>query len=686
MPRGRKIPIIVCIDVEPDARVVDRSERAPWLGLERVAELFSVVRSRVVAATGSPARFSWFVRMDPQVTETYGSEEWAVTRYARLVEEWRRHGDSIGLHTHPWRWSDAHRTWVHDVGDQAWVEHCVRVAFEAYERSMGEPCRAFRFGDRWFNDATVDLVERLGARFDLTLEPGRPALAKLAADELATGSIPDTFSVPCIPFRRSRADFRRPDPARRAGLWMIPMSSAPVETTATNGAPVEHTTLGMWIEPSTFARAAARLLESLPDPYLALVLRSDLPIRAEVSRFFDNLDWLLRHQLADRFVFSTPEEALETMGLDARRTPRRPQDATLLAEPSSPWRAELAVEMPEVLPAGQTVGACVIATNVGRLTWYPHLGKWPRLALGYHVHDRSGRTRIWDGARTPLGRPVPPGERIALSGRFQAPEEPGEYQVEWDVVSEGECWFGLRGSKTAATPIRVVAPTDRAPADIKVAVAVRTWNVLQTGRRDAFERTLSSLRHAGHPFELVLVDNGSTDGTARLVRDLGGYAAPRIGDNNDAGWGMNVAIHRALRHEPDIVVFSDDDIAWKPRFLAKLVRFWTHAPEDVALLGGYVEPQWEWNTVRGVIDCGGTRALVRDTAPGGSWSFLARNWTRIGPVAADNHADMSACVRLRAAGLRVCQTDLAEHIGWGRSTWGNQPAGGVPIDRKGFGL
>jgi hypothetical protein len=47
-------------------------------------------------------------------------------------------------------------------------------------------------------------------------------------------------------------------------------------------------------------------------------------------------------------------------------------------------------------------------------------------------------------------------------------------------------------------------------------------------------------------------------------------------------------------------------------------------------------------------------------------------------------ADYRACLRLRRAGFRVAQADLALHLGMGFSTWGNKTPPGHPIDERAF--
>jgi hypothetical protein len=169
--------------------------------------------------------------MDPQIASTYGSSAWVVTRYGSLIENIKRAGDGIGLHMHAWRWDDSLNEWRADFASQDWVEFCVRMGFESFSKSLDERCLYFRFGDRWMNNETVRLIENLGARFDLTMEPGQTVAG---IDEPFSGSFLDCSQVPQRPYRPSKTDFRRPGKYLRRGLWIIPLSVGPADWPASS--------------------------------------------------------------------------------------------------------------------------------------------------------------------------------------------------------------------------------------------------------------------------------------------------------------------------------------------------------------------------------------------------------------------------------------------------------------------
>jgi hypothetical protein len=218
----KKIPIVICIDVEPDLRAIDPNVAADWIGFEKTFEFFGALRPRLEAVTGSAAHFSWFVRMDPQIAHTYRDPAWPIGRYRRIFDHVAARGDEIGLHTHSWRWDEGFAGWISDMGNQEWVDYCIRMSFAAFEQALNRPCQSFRFGDHWMNNATLELVERLGACFDLTAEPGQMSLF---ITEPYTGSPPDYSLVPREPYRPSKLNFAECSDSRSRGLWEVPLST-----------------------------------------------------------------------------------------------------------------------------------------------------------------------------------------------------------------------------------------------------------------------------------------------------------------------------------------------------------------------------------------------------------------------------------------------------------------------------
>jgi hypothetical protein len=75
------VPVLVLIDVEPDGFFIERTKNVPWSGFERATQVMAGVRQALSHATGRDAHFTWLVRADEQIAETYGSAGWAFERY-----------------------------------------------------------------------------------------------------------------------------------------------------------------------------------------------------------------------------------------------------------------------------------------------------------------------------------------------------------------------------------------------------------------------------------------------------------------------------------------------------------------------------------------------------------------------------------------------------------------------------
>jgi hypothetical protein len=193
----KSLPVFLCVDVEPDEGTFSPDDPPPWRGFELLWKYLGDLRPRLTEVTGERVRYLWFLRMDPQVEMAYGSAAWAAQAYGALFEEARERGDALGVHPHAWRWDRPTGGWIADHADARWVERCVADSFEAFRSQFGYPAELHRFGSRWLSDETVDQVQRLGARFDLTPEPGEPAVGPGDRQGARwTGWLPDYRTVP----------------------------------------------------------------------------------------------------------------------------------------------------------------------------------------------------------------------------------------------------------------------------------------------------------------------------------------------------------------------------------------------------------------------------------------------------------------------------------------------------------
>jgi len=200
---------------------------------------------------------------------------------------------------------------------------------------------------------------------------------------------------------------------------------------------------------------------------------------------------------------------------------------------------------------------------------------------------------------------------------------------------------------------------------MRTAVCILTYN-----RKDLFLRCLSSLANSGAAHDLILVDAGSTDGTAEIVAGMGGILESQP---NTVGNCMNIAIQAGLDTGAELIIFSADDYEYRPEWLVNLHDFWQHAPADVAMATCHLEPAWAWNGVTEAGNAGRQRYAIRETVPGSNWTFRRETSGLILPIDnATGGEDLAVCNRLKAAGLKLAALDLAIHTGEQCSIWGNE--------------
>ncbi|MET1000230.1 MAG: glycosyltransferase [Acidimicrobiia bacterium] len=306
------MPVVLTIDVEPDRRRTDRDHASTPFGFERILELEPRMRDQLSRLSDSDARFTWCLRMDPQIADTYGDAAWFATEYEK---QWSRVADArdvIGLHPHSWRWRDG---WVSDQGDDDWVAHCMQLAMHTYQSTFRRPCAVYRHGDGFMSNALARQLDEAGVRVDLTIEPGSPARRGILAEEASTGWLPDTRDVPSQAYRPSASDFRKSDATKSSGLIMMPLTSGlSVETQLRDGRLVPTGTyecLALWTEPVRFARMLRAHLRQPGVSHLAFAVRADIGLLPTAwSSVEENVAEVCR-QLEGRHQWCTALEALE---------------------------------------------------------------------------------------------------------------------------------------------------------------------------------------------------------------------------------------------------------------------------------------------------------------------------------------------------------------------------------------
>jgi GT2 family glycosyltransferase len=124
---------------------------------------------------------------------------------------------------------------------------------------------------------------------------------------------------------------------------------------------------------------------------------------------------------------------------------------------------------------------------------------------------------------------------------------------------------------------------DHAPVPSpSIAVVVLTWN----GRNLTLDclRSLEAVRTVNT--RIIVVDNGSSDGTAAAVRERGDARVTTVENTANLGFagGNNAGIERALADGARFVLLLNNDTVVDPAFLDEMVRAMLESP-DVGIAG-----------------------------------------------------------------------------------------------------
>ncbi|MFK0068159.1 bifunctional polysaccharide deacetylase/glycosyltransferase family 2 protein [Streptomyces sp. NPDC091046] len=200
------------------------------------------------------------------------------------------------------------------------------------------------------------------------------------------------------------------------------------------------------------------------------------------------------------------------------------------------------------------------------------------------------------------------------------------------------------------------------PVTRPVSVIVPAYN-----EKECIEATLRSLARSTHPIEIIVVDDGSTDGTAEIAESLG---LPGVRVVRQANAGKPAALNNGVRHARyDIVVMMDGDTVFEPDTVRHLVQpFADPAVGAVAgnakvgnrrtLIGAWqhIEYVMGFNLDRRMYD------LLRcmPTIPGAIGAFRREAVLQVGGMSHDTLAeDTDITIALHRAGWRVVYEEHA---------------------------
>jgi glucosyl-dolichyl phosphate glucuronosyltransferase len=120
-------------------------------------------------------------------------------------------------------------------------------------------------------------------------------------------------------------------------------------------------------------------------------------------------------------------------------------------------------------------------------------------------------------------------------------------------------------------------------------------------------------------FEVIVVDNGSADETAEVVRGFCGQGR-NVSYVREERAGLSFARNTGVRQSrAEIVAFTDDDAVPDPQWIERIAARYESLDDKVAVLGGEVRPIWEASRPDWL-----TNSLLRPLSAGLLWSPTAR--------------------------------------------------------------
>jgi hypothetical protein len=143
-----------------------------------------------------------------------------------------------------------------------------------------------------------------------------------------------------------------------------------------------------------------------------------------------------------------PVDAQTKAPVDAQQQPTdaKPSHTTYALE----W---ISNDIPATMPAGKPTAIKVSVKNTGDWAWKPERIYPVRLSYRWVASNEHALPQ--DSVRGELTAPVPPGGTANFNMSVAAPKEPGNYQLQVDLVEELVAFFSSEGTQRLVVPVRV---------------------------------------------------------------------------------------------------------------------------------------------------------------------------------------------------------------------------------------
>ncbi|MFD4139469.1 MULTISPECIES: glycosyltransferase [unclassified Streptomyces] len=200
------------------------------------------------------------------------------------------------------------------------------------------------------------------------------------------------------------------------------------------------------------------------------------------------------------------------------------------------------------------------------------------------------------------------------------------------------------------------------PVTRPVTVLVPAYN-----ERECIANTVNSLMASEHPIEVIVIDDGSSDGTADIVEEMW---LPNVRVVRQPNGGKPAALNNGIRHaRHDIVVMMDGDTVFEPATVGELVQPFADprvgAVAGNAKVGNRDSLIGAWQHIEYVMGFNLDRRMYdvlncMPTIPGAVGAFRRQALERVGGMSEDTLAeDTDITMAIHRDGWRVVYAERA---------------------------